>query len=78
MLFAGLTIVWGCNFPVMKIALGQVPVWWFRSACVLAGGTGLLLLSAIGGARLLPQWRELPALITCALFAIVGTSITGM
>lgn len=72
MLFAGLTLVWGCNFPVMKIALSEAPVWWYRSACVLAGGTGLLGLSAIAGARLLPDGRQVPALITCALFAVVG------
>lgn len=57
---------------MMKIALSQVPVWWFRSACVLAGGIGLLSISAIGGAQLLPRRRQVPALITCALFAIVG------
>ena len=72
LLFAGLTIVWGCNWPMMKIALSQAPIWWFRSACVLFGGLGLLFISALGGARLLPRRQELPALITCATFAIVG------
>ena len=72
LLFAGLTIVWGCNWPFMKIALEQVPVWWFRSGCVIAGGFGLLLVSAVGGLRLLPKASEVPALIVCASFAIVG------
>lgn len=72
LLFAGLTVVWGCNWPMMKIALSQAPIWWFRSACVLFGGLGLLTISALSGARLLPRRQELPALITCATFAIVG------
>lgn len=57
---------------MMKIALSEVPVWWFRSACVLSGAIGLLSISALGGSNLLPRWREMPALITCATFAIVG------
>lgn len=71
-LFVGLTIVWGCNWPVLKIALGQAPVWWFRSACVIAGGAGLLSIAALSGARMLPRLSEVPALMVCALFAIVG------
>jgi len=71
LILAALTLVWGCNFPVMKIALGEVPVWWFRSACVLVGGTGLLTISALSGARLLPRGREIPALLLTATFAIV-------
>lgn len=71
LLLAGLTLVWGCNFPVMKIALNEVPIWWFRSACVIVGGVGLLTISAAGGARLLPQGRDVPALLITAVFAIV-------
>jgi hypothetical protein len=50
----------------MKIALSEVPVWWFRSACVLAGGIGLLGISALGGAQLMPRGREVPALLLTA------------
>jgi len=70
-LLAALTLVWGCNFPVMKIALGEVPVWWFRSACVVIGGGGLLIISMLSGARLAPRRREIPALLLCTVFAIV-------
>ena len=61
LLLAALTLVWGCNFPVMKIALGEVPIWWFRSACVIFGGVGLLSISAAGGARISPRGRDVPA-----------------
>ena len=71
LLLAALTLVWGCNFPVMKIALGEVPIWWFRSACVIFGGVGLLSISAVGGARILPRGRDVPALFVTAVFAIV-------
>lgn len=54
----------------MKIALGEVPVWWFRSACVIFGGVGLLTISGISGARLIPRRREMAPLLLCAAFAI--------
>lgn len=75
LLLAGLTLVWGCNWPFMKIALAEAPLWWFRAGCVTAGGVGLLLISALSGARLLPKAREVPALIVCATFAIIGWHI---
>lgn len=71
LLLAALTLVWGFNFPVMKIALGEVPIWWFRSACVIFGGVGLLSISAAGGARILPRGRDVPALLVTAVFAIM-------
>jgi drug/metabolite transporter (DMT)-like permease len=79
LLLAALTLVWGCNFPVMKIALSEVPVWWFRSACVLAGGIGLLGISALGGAQLMPRGREVPALLLTASFeSCVGVCLQAM
>ena len=71
-LIAGLTLVWGCNWPFMKMALAEAPVWWFRAGCVSAGAVGLLLISALSGARLLPRAYEVPKLIVCAIFAIIG------
>ena len=57
---------------MMKIALDQTPIWWFRSACVIAGGIGLLSITAVTGGKVFLRWREIPALLLCAVFAIVG------
>ncbi len=43
LLLAGITLFWGANWPAMKIVLGELPIWWFRSLCLLVGGIGLLL-----------------------------------
>ena len=72
LLIAGLTVVWGCNWPFIKIALSEAPVWWFRAGCVIAGGAGLLAISAASGARLRPRAKEVPKLIGCSVFAIIG------
>jgi drug/metabolite transporter (DMT)-like permease len=71
-LIAGLTLVWSCNWPFMKIALGEAPVWWFRAGCVSAGGIGLILISSLSGSLLLPRSHEVAKLVVCATFAIIG------
>ena len=71
-LLAGLSVVWGLNWPVMKVVLAEVPVWWFRAACVSIGGLGLLTAAALSGGRVLPSPRDIGPLLLCAVFSIVG------
>jgi drug/metabolite transporter (DMT)-like permease len=56
LLLAALTVFWGVNWPAMKIVLSELPVWWFRSLCLVVGGAG----------------RELRPLFICATFNVVG------
>jgi drug/metabolite transporter (DMT)-like permease len=72
LLLAGITLFWGANWPMMKIALGEIPVWSFRSLCLLGGGAGLLMLSGIGGRSLRVPRREIGPLMLCAVFNVVG------
>ena len=37
-MLASLGLFWGLNWPGMKIALEELPVWWFRSLSVGVGG----------------------------------------
>jgi drug/metabolite transporter (DMT)-like permease len=71
-LLAGLTIIWGANWPVMKIVLSEVTVWWFRSACLVIGGVGLLTISALTASSVRVPVAEIKPLLICALFNIVG------
>ena len=75
LLLVGLTIVWGLNWPVMKIALVELPVWWFRSACAILGGFALVAVSVAAGGPLLPRRRDVPPLLLCGLFSIVAWQI---
>ncbi|MEM7748961.1 MAG: DMT family transporter [Pseudomonadota bacterium] len=72
LLLAALTLIWGCNWPFMKIALSEISVLWFRTTCVVFGGILLLLMSKLTGGRLTLPLRQVPALLLCALFGIVG------
>ena len=51
---AGLSLVWGMNWPVMKIVVAEVPPWTFRALCFLSAFAGLLGIAALRRQRLLP------------------------
>lgn len=71
-LLASLGLFWGLNWPGMKIALNELPVWWFRVISVWGGGIGLLMVSAVMGLKVWPSRSELGALLICTLFSIIG------
>jgi drug/metabolite transporter (DMT)-like permease len=64
LLLVALTITWGVNWPMMKLALQGVQPWAFRSMCLMVGGSTLLLLTgASGGSIRLPSGRLLPLML---------------
>ncbi len=71
-LLAGLSLFWGLNWPGLKIILSEVPVWWFRSSCLIVGGTALLAISFASGNRVAIRRAEIPPVLLCALFNICG------
>ena len=69
LLLASLSLLWGLNWPAMKVALGEMPVLPFRALCLLVSGPILLGLAALrGGVALRPQ--EIPPLLLAALFNV--------
>ena len=74
-MLASLGLFWGLNWPGMKIALEELPVWWFRSLSVGAGAAGLLLIALVSGQRLKPTRAEIWPLALCAIFNILGWHI---
>lgn len=56
-----LAIVWGLNWPVMKVVVAEIPMWTFRSLCFLAAFVGLLGFAALRRQRLVPErgWGRL-------------------
>ncbi len=49
LLLVVLTIAWGVNWPMMKLALQEVQPWAFRSLCLMVGGTTLLVVTGASG-----------------------------
>jgi drug/metabolite transporter (DMT)-like permease len=56
----------------MKIVLSEVTVWWFRSACLMVGGVGLLMISGLTGSAVRVPTAQIKPLLACAAFNIVG------
>lgn len=50
-LLALLTLFWGINWPIMKIALAEVPVFTFRAVCLGGGAIGLFAIAV---------WKRMP------------------
>lgn len=71
-LLSALTLFWGGNWPFMKMALSEIPVWWFRSICLLVGGSALILISRFSRQIISLQKYEIAPLLFCALFNVVG------
>ena len=64
-LLAVLTLLWGVNWPMLKLALNELPVLTFRGTCLFFAGLIIIALHrAIGRSVAVPrrQWR--PLLVT--------------
>lgn len=72
MLLMALTLLWGLNWPFMKTALNEIPVWWFRTICLFVGGFSLLLIAALSRQVVIPTKAEIKPLVFCIIFNILG------
>ncbi len=71
-LLGSLSLFWGLNWPGMKIILAEMPVWWFRALCLIAGGLILMTVSAVSGNRCRLARAEIKPVLLCGSFAILG------
>jgi drug/metabolite transporter (DMT)-like permease len=70
-----LTLGWGCNWPLIKLALAEIPVWTFRSLCVVAGAAGIFAIARVAGQSILPPRGHWPRLIAVSLFNVTAWNI---
>jgi drug/metabolite transporter (DMT)-like permease len=69
LLLAVLSILWGLNWPVMKVVLGEMAVLPFRALCLIVSGPVLLAVAALRGGLAL-RAEEVPPLALAALFNV--------
>lgn len=69
-LLAALSLFWGLNWPVMKIALGSIPVLPFRALCLLASGPTMLAFAALRRDPIALRRHEIGPLLLAALFNV--------
>lgn len=64
----GVCFLWGSAWPLMKIALGELSPWTFRTLCLTCGGIGLLGAAKANGQRLsIPREEMIPLLVVSLL-----------
>jgi drug/metabolite transporter (DMT)-like permease len=71
-LLASITLLWGLNWPVLKTAVGEIPVFTFRSICLVIGVVGMFGLCRLEG----KPWR-LPRADVLPCFLVSMVTITG-
>ncbi|MFQ5897010.1 MAG: DMT family transporter [Candidatus Methylomirabilia bacterium] len=71
-LLGALTLLWGVNWPAMKLGLSEVEPWTFRTLCLVTGGTGLLGIAKARGHSLRISHQERWPICVVALFNITG------
>jgi drug/metabolite transporter (DMT)-like permease len=74
-LLAGITLFWGLNFVAIKYSVEEVPIWTFRTICLLTGGFGLLGIAKAAGLSLRVPRDEWRPLVIAAIGNITGWHI---
>lgn len=69
---AAVTLIWGTNWPIMKIGLGALPPFTFRAAMVPASGLLILGLALLAGQRLAAPRGAWPPLLISAFFNVTA------
>lgn len=64
LLLAGVVVLWGANWPVMKVGLESMPPVWFAAARMTLGAASLFAMLAVLGRLKLPTRRDLPVVLT--------------
>ncbi len=74
-LLALLTLFWGINWPIMKLALAEIPVFTFRTFCLSGGALGLFAIGFAMRMKLgIPKGR-FHQLLLIALCNITGWNV---
>lgn len=71
-LIAAITILWGLNWPAMKIGVEVMSPWTFRAITVVMASAGLLLFAWFSGHALRLSAAEARRLIPVALCGVTG------
>ncbi len=74
-LLAALTLAWGFNWPMMKLALSEMPVWTFRTLGIATGAAGLFAIARAQGLRIRVPEGQWQRLMYSSLFNVTGWNL---
>lgn len=74
-LIVAVTILWGANWPAMKVAVLELEPWTFRAVTVIGAGLVLLLLARLTGERI---WMERRLVLPHLAISLAGVTLWHM
>jgi len=72
LLLAVVIVLWGANWPVMKVGLDSIPPLWFAVARLVLGAVALFLVLATTRRLVLPSRHDLPILLSVGVLQMGG------
>ena len=73
------TLIWGVNWPIMKIGLAEIPPWTFRALMAPGGGLFLFLLVRLSGDSLaVPRDKWVPLAVSSLFNVTVWQMCAGI
>lgn len=70
LLLGAVIVLWGVNWPIMKVGLGAIGPLWFAAARVLTGALCLFAVLAFQGRLKIPGRADLPILLSVGVFQV--------
>lgn len=67
-----LALFWGGNWPLLKVAVREMPIFWFRTVCAWGGAIGLMLVARASGTPLTVPRHQWGRLAAVGLLSIAG------
>ena len=74
-LFIGIIIIWGVNWPIMKLGMQDIPPITFAALRMLMGAVCFLALTAMLGKLKIPPKQDWPVIISVGLLKMAGFQI---
>lgn len=65
-----LALAWGTTWPMMKIAVAEIPIFSFRALCIIGVGVATLAMSKLMHGRILPNPGEWLTIFRVGLIAV--------
>lgn len=69
-LLAVLTLGWGMNWPMIKMAVTDIPIWTFRAECLAVGAAGMFAIARAAGMPIRVPRDQWPRLALVSLFNV--------
>jgi drug/metabolite transporter (DMT)-like permease len=72
LLLAAIIVLWGANWPIMKVGLQSIPPFWFAVSRLILGALTLFGVLAATGRLVVPRRADWPIVITVALLQMAA------